>query len=58
MEEDAMKLGYKKIIIDSALSAVGFYEKNNYKALSDVFYEDNRPHVKTCKKYRKWYNML
>ena len=46
LEEDALKLGYKKIIMDSALSAVGFYEKNNYKILSDVFYEDNRPHVK------------
>ena len=30
LEKDALKLGYKKIIMDSALSAVGFYEKNNY----------------------------
>ena len=46
LEEDAVKQGYKKIIMDSALSAVGFYEKNNYNSVSDVFYEDNRPHVK------------
>ena len=52
LEEDALKLGYKKIIMDSALSAVGFYEKNNYKALSDVFYEDNRPHVKMEKELK------
>ena len=46
LEEDAVKQGYKKIIMDSALSAVGFYEKNKYNSVSDVFYEDNRPHVK------------
>lgn len=46
LEDDAKKLNYKKVIMDSALSAVGFYEKNNYKKVSDVFYEDNRPHVK------------
>ena len=46
LEEDASKLGYKKIIMDSALSAVEFYEKMNYKRMSEIFYEDNRPHVK------------
>ncbi len=52
LEKDALSLGYKKIIMDSALSAVGFYEKNNYKTLSDVFYEDNRPHVKMEKELK------
>ena len=52
LEEDAMKLGYKKIIMNSALSAVGFYEKNNYKALSDVFCEDNRPPCKNGKSFK------
>lgn len=46
LENDASSLGYKKIVMDSALKAVGFYEKNNYQKVSDVFYEDNRPHVK------------
>ncbi len=46
LEKDAYKLGYKKIIMDSAQKAVGFYEKSNYKVVSEVFYEDNRPHVK------------
>lgn len=32
--------------MDSAQKAVGFYEKSNYRAVSEVFYEDNRPHVK------------
>lgn len=46
LEKDAYDLGYRKIIMDSAQKAVGFYEKNNYKVISKVFYEDNRPHVK------------
>ncbi len=46
LEKDAYDLGYRKIIMDSALKAVGFYEKNNYNKTSEVFYEDNRPHVK------------
>lgn len=46
LEKDASALGYKKIIMDSAQKAVGFYEKSNYKVVSEVFYEDNRPHVK------------
>lgn len=46
LEKDAYELGYRKIIMDSALKAVGFYEKNNYKKVSDIFYEDNRPHIK------------
>lgn len=46
LEKDAYSLGYRKIIMDSAQKAVGFYEKSNYKIVSDVFYEDNRPHVK------------
>ncbi len=46
LEKDAYDLGYRKIIMDSALKAVGFYEKNNYKQVSEVFYEDDRPHVR------------
>ncbi len=46
LEKDAYDIGYRKIIMDSALKAVGFYEKNNYNKTSDVFYEDNRPHVR------------
>jgi len=46
LEKDAYELGYRKIIMDSAQKAVGFYEKCNYNKVSDVFYEDNRPHVK------------
>lgn len=49
LEKDAYSLGYKKIIMDSALKAVGFYEKYGYRKESDVFYEDNRPHVKMYK---------
>ncbi len=46
LEKDAYDLGYRKIVMDSAQKAVGFYEKSNYKVISEVFYEDNRPHVK------------
>ncbi|MBQ3391306.1 MAG: GNAT family N-acetyltransferase [Clostridia bacterium] len=46
MERDAAELGYKRIVMDSALKAVGFYEKSGYSRRSEVFYEDNRPHVK------------
>lgn len=53
LEEDATNLGYKIIIGDAALKSVGFYKKNGYKELSDVFYEDNRPHIKMEKKLTK-----
>ncbi len=46
LENDASKLGYSRVIMDSALKAVGFYEKNGYKKVSDIFYEDNRLHIK------------
>lgn len=46
LEKDAFDLGYRKIVMDSAQKAVGFYEKSNYKVVSEVFYEDGRPHVK------------
>ena len=39
-------LGYEKIIMDSALKAVGFYEKIKYNKTSEVFYGDNSPYVK------------
>ena len=32
--------------MDSAFKAVGFYEKFNYIKISEIFYEDNRPHVR------------
>ena len=38
--------------MDSAEKAVGFYKKYGYKIMSDIFYEDNRPHVKMEKKIR------
>ena len=50
LEKDAYSLGYRKIIMDSALKSVGFYEKYGYTKESDVFYEDDRPHVKMLKK--------
>lgn len=40
---------YKTIELDSSLKAVGFYEKYNYARISDIFYEDNRPHIKLKK---------
>ena len=46
LEDDARYLGYKKIVMDSAFKAVGFYEKYGYIKTSKLFYEDNRPHVK------------
>ena len=49
LEKDAYGLGYRKIVMDSALKAVPFYEKNGYITDSHVFYEDNRPHVKMHK---------
>ena len=44
--------GYKIIELDSSLKAVGFYEKYGYKRISDIFYEDNRPHIKLKKELR------
>ena len=52
LEKDAYDLGYRKIIMDSALKAVGFYEKSNYNKVSDVFYEDNRPHIRMEKELK------
>lgn len=46
LEKDAYSLGYKKIVMDSAQKAVGFYKKYDYKCVSEVFYEDGRPHIK------------
>ena len=46
LERDVYNLGYKKIIMDSSQKSIGFYEKYNYKAISDVYYEDNRYRVK------------
>lgn len=46
LEVDAIKSGFKKIIMDSAESAAIFYEKCGYIKKSDVFYEDGRPHIK------------
>lgn len=46
LEKDALNIGYKKIILDSAQRSVGFYDKCGYITVSEVFYEDERPHVK------------
>lgn len=45
-EVDACDLGYKKIILDSSTSAVGFYKKNNYEIVSDVYFQEGRSRVK------------
>ena len=52
LEKDAHSLGYKKIIMDSAQKAVEFYKKYDYKCVSEVFYEDGRPHVKMEKEIK------
>lgn len=44
-EEDAINIGYKKIILSSCEAATGFYEKNGYKPVSDVYYEEQRARV-------------
>ena len=49
LEDCIKKCGYKIIELDSSFKAVGFYEKYGYKRISDVFYEDNRPHIKLKK---------
>lgn len=46
LEKDAYNKGYRKIEMDSAEKACSFYEKYGYKKTSEVFYEDNRPHIK------------
>ena len=49
LEKCAKDFGYKTIELDSSLKAVGFYEKYGYTKESDIFYEDNRPHIKLKK---------
>ena len=49
LENCAKEAKYERIILDSSLKAVGFYKKYGYKIISDVFYEDNRPHIKLNK---------
>ena len=46
LEKDIISNGYKKIILDSAEKSVNFYLNNGYRVVSDIFYEDNRPHKK------------
>ena len=41
-----------KVSLNSQTQAVGFYEKYGYIKISDIFYEDNRPHVKLKKVLR------
>ena len=53
LEDDAVKCGYRKIIMDSAESAAIFYEKCGYTKKSDVFYEDGRPHIKMEKELQR-----
>ena len=49
LENCAKEYKYKMIELDSSLKAVGFYEKYGYTRISDIFYEDNRPHIKLKK---------
>lgn len=42
--------GYKKIVLNSRKTAVGFYEKLGYERLSDEFLEINIPHYKLHKR--------
>ena len=49
LENCAKEYKFKIIELDSSLKAVGFYEKYGYTRISDIFYEDNRPHIKLKK---------
>ena len=53
LEKDARSLDYKKVIMDSAYKAEGFYEKDGYIRTSKMFYENGRPHVKMEKELLK-----
>ena len=45
MEEAITAQGLQRIVMDAAEKSVGFYTQYGYRAVSDVFYEDGRPHV-------------
>lgn len=45
LEKLAKEKGIDKVILNSQTHAMAFYEKLGYKKTSDVFYEENIPHV-------------
>ncbi|NIK76721.1 putative GNAT family N-acyltransferase [Paenibacillus castaneae] len=49
LEEIAMEKGLNKAKLHGQVQAVPFYEKLGYKTDSDVFFEENIPHVKMIK---------
>ena len=40
------RMGAKKLVLDAQVQAKGFYEKCGFSVCSDVFTEENIPHVK------------
>lgn len=40
------RMGAKKLVLDAQVQAKGFYEKCGFAVCSDVFMEENIPHVK------------
>lgn len=45
-EQFALKLGYKKIVLNARETVVEFYKKLGYKKLGDMFIEVTIPHYK------------
>ncbi len=52
VEAEAAADGYARITMDSAEKSAGFYGKYGYRRVSDVFYEDGRPHIKMEKELK------
>lgn len=49
LENEAVKLGAKKIELHAQLRAKVFYEKNGYTAEGDIFLEESEPHITMTK---------
>lgn len=48
---DARKQNYQQLYLHAQLDAIAFYEKQNFIAQGDVFYEANIPHREMLKKF-------
>ena len=48
------ELGYKKIIIDSRIEAIGFYEKCGYTLVSDISKYKTEPKTFECTRMEKY----
>ena len=46
LENKALELGAKKISLSAQYKIKSFYEKQNYKSISDVYYEEHCKHIK------------